>query len=219
MCEICDEADAQLLKLHLEGNGDAFPTLYRRHEQRLHALARSIAGAEAEDAVQEAMAAAHRYADRFRGHSKVSTWLHRIVINAATDLVRRRRETTTAEPPDPGYVQRTGLDWQELRHIARTALTPDQERAILLVDAMEYPIAEAAAILGIAEGTLKSRCARGRARMAQRLSAAESGHEKAHPERRLPKPRETRGGRLKRRSVPSSPVLPRTPRPDSSGPG
>ena len=76
--------------MRVEANPDAFECLVRRHRDRLVALARNIAGASAEDAVQNALIKAHQSADKFEGRSKVATWLHRIVINGALDIVRRR---------------------------------------------------------------------------------------------------------------------------------
>ena len=114
---------------------------------------------------------AYRGADRFRGDASVSTWLHRIVVNKCLDLVRSRR----VRPPAAG---RPTADLADPRDVAATlvtrititdalALLPVEQRvAVVLVDIQGYLVAEAAEILGIPAGTVKSRCARGRRRLA-----------------------------------------------------
>jgi RNA polymerase sigma-70 factor, ECF subfamily len=169
-------SDADLLRAHVDGDGRAFAELVRRHRDRLWAVALRTVGdrEEAADAVQDALLAAHRNADRFRGDSAVTTWLHRIVVNACLDRVRRRQAHPTplgAEPAAPAPDHDTAL----LVRAALAALPPDQRAAIVLVDVQGYPVAEAAEILGVAEGTIKSRCARGRARMAIALGHLRGG--------------------------------------------
>src|SRR5512138_3210118 len=72
--------DVSLLRAHLAGDGDAFGELVRRHQNRLWAVALRTLGdrEEAADALQDALLSAYRAADRFRGDSAVTTWLHRI---------------------------------------------------------------------------------------------------------------------------------------------
>ena len=135
---------------------------------------------EAADAVQDALLSAHRAAARFRGDSAVTTWLHRIVVNACLDRIRRRQAHPTVPLPDGSRSEtaRTGAGAGGTgtgpRHRPgrprRARRAPAEQRAALvLVDVQGYPVAEAAVILGVAEGTVKSRCARGRARMAVTL--------------------------------------------------
>jgi RNA polymerase sigma-70 factor (ECF subfamily) len=107
---------------------------------------------EAADALQDAMISAFRRAGSFRGDSAVTTWLHRIVVNACLDRLRRK----AARPATGGTDERT--------------LPPDQQAALVLVDMLGYPVADAAEVLGISQGTVKSRCARGRARLLPRLA-------------------------------------------------
>src|SRR5712691_2336565 len=84
--------DAELLRRHVEGDPDAFSQLFLRHRDRLWAVAvRTLADPEeAADALQDAMISAFRRAGTFRGDSAVTTWLHRIVVNACLDRMRRR---------------------------------------------------------------------------------------------------------------------------------
>jgi RNA polymerase sigma-70 factor, ECF subfamily len=178
-----EPTDAELLRAHVDGDIGAFAELVRRHRDRLWAVALRTIGdrEEAADAVQDALLSAHRGAARFRGDSAVTTWLHRIVVNACLDRIRRRQAHPTVPLPDgtrtdderqagpepaaPVHDHDTALVVRE----ALAALPVEQRAALVLVDVQGYAVAEAAEILGVAEGTVKSRCARGRARMAVAL--------------------------------------------------
>src|ERR1700693_308453 len=85
-------SDQELLRRHVAGDSDAFGELFQRHRDRLWAVAlRTVRDPEeAADALQDAMVAAFRRAADFRGDSAVTTGLHRIVVNAALDRLRRR---------------------------------------------------------------------------------------------------------------------------------
>jgi RNA polymerase sigma-70 factor (ECF subfamily) len=181
--------DAELLRAHVDGDREAFAELFHRHRDRLWAVAlRTLADREeAADALQDALLSAHRAAARFRGDSAVTTWLHRIVVNACLDRARRRQAHPTvplpdgsrtetdrpvaAEPAAPLVDHDTALD---VRH-ALGQLPEEQRAALILVDVQGYPVAEVAVILGVAEGTVKSRCARGRAKLAVVLGHLRAG--------------------------------------------
>jgi RNA polymerase sigma-70 factor, ECF subfamily len=165
----------------VSGDNDAFGILFSRHRERLWAVAVRTLGDpdDAGDALQEAMISAFRRAGSFRGDSAVTTWLHRIVVNACLDLLRRRaaRPATgglTDEAMDalaltsrgPAPDSDTSLDVTA----ALRTLPPDQRAALVLVDMLGYPVADAAEILDTSEGTIKSRCSRGRARLLPRLA-------------------------------------------------
>ena len=91
--------DHELLRLHVAGNPDTFGILVKRHRDRMWAVAIRTLGEpeEAADALQEAFISAFRRADSFRGDAKVTTWLHRIVVNACLDRIRRR-QVRAADP-------------------------------------------------------------------------------------------------------------------------
>jgi RNA polymerase sigma-70 factor (ECF subfamily) len=153
-----DQSDRDLLRLHVQGDSEAFGLLFVRHRERLWAVALRTLGdqEEAADALQDAMISAFRRASDFRGESAVTTWLHRIVVNACLDRIRRRAARPAA----------SGMDEQTLDVLAALrTLGPDQRAALVLVDMLGYPVADTAEILGISPGTVKSRCARGRARL------------------------------------------------------
>ena len=166
--------DRALLSAHVAGDPDAFGELVRRHRDRMWAVALRTLGdrEEAADALQDACVSAYRAAGGFRGDAAVTTWLHRIVVNACLDRVRRRqvRPAVPLEmfPVDPVAAVESA-DTLTTRLVVRDALgllPVDQRAALVLVDLEGMSVAEAAAILGVPGGTVKSRCARGRARLA-----------------------------------------------------
>ena len=178
MAEPDQPTDADLLARHVRGDPDAFGILFTRHRDRLWAVALRTLGDpdNAADALQEAMISAFRRAGSFRGDSAVTTWLHRIVINACLDQVRRHQVRATdplpddlegrpevAAPAQPDPAERLGEQTAVLTALRR--LPAEQRQALVLVDMEGYSVAEAADLLGCAPGTVKSRCARGRARL------------------------------------------------------
>ena len=170
--------DATLLAAHVQGDPEAFGEIFRRHKDRLWAVALRTCGDRelASDCLQDAFVAAFRRAGTFRGDAAVTTWLHRIVVNACLDRLRRRRPTSPlpeVELPDRRDDHRStevALDVRE----ALARLPEGQRIALVLVDMQGLPVAEAAAVLEVAEGTVKSRCARGRATMAELLGLVRS---------------------------------------------
>ncbi len=184
-----ERTDAQLLAAHCAGDPQAFTEIVRRHRDRLWAVALRTTGdpEEASDALQDALISAYRRADSFRGDSAVTTWLHRIVVNASLDRLRRRAvrpwvplPEETGEAGDRSQLAdtaalidpRDALDARETSleiAAALDELPPDQRLAIVLVDLEGWSVEEAAAIMECPTGTVKSRCSRGRAKLAARL--------------------------------------------------
>jgi RNA polymerase sigma-70 factor (ECF subfamily) len=175
-------SDAELLAAHVAGDPAAFEEIVRRHRDRLWAVAMRTTGdpEEASDALQDALISAYRRADQFRGDAAVTTWLHRIVVNASLDRLRRRAVRTAQPLPDdndalPGAVVADPVDHMDRREIqlvvtqALAELPEDQRAAVLLVDVEGWSVEDAARMLGCPEGTIKSRCFRGRAKLAKRL--------------------------------------------------
>lgn len=169
-----NRSDAELLAAHVTGDRYAFEALFHRHHRHLYRLARLTTASreDAADALQEAMLSAHRTAASFRHDAAVGSWLHRIVVNACMDRVRRDRhvlrragdlaEIDLASDRDDHASTEAVLDVR-----AALATLPEAQRmALVLVDMHGLPIAEAAAVLQVAEGTVKSRCFRGRAALA-----------------------------------------------------
>ncbi|MGI9156398.1 MAG: RNA polymerase sigma factor SigM [Marmoricola sp.] len=182
--------DRALLAAHVAGNPEAFGILFGRHRDRLWAVALRTTGngEDAADALQDAMIAAFRRAETFRGDAQVTTWLHRIVVNACLDRLRRAKVRAVQALPDDlaeyaecgdvlaangsgdpeAAAQRAELAGEVLA--ALDELPADQRSALVLVDMQGVPVAEAAQILQCPTGTVKSRCSRGRVRLAGLLA-------------------------------------------------
>ncbi|MEU3215294.1 RNA polymerase sigma factor SigM [Streptomyces sp. NPDC006971] len=181
--------DSDLLARHVAGDPDAFGELVRRHRDRLWAVALRTLGdrEEAADAVQDALVSALRAAHTFRGQSAVTTWLHRITVNACLDRVRKAASRKTSPVDDaerfeqllePHESAEAPAERQDLHRellAALSTLPAEQRAALVLVDMQGYPVAEAARILDVPTGTVKSRCARGRARLAPLLTHLRDG--------------------------------------------
>jgi RNA polymerase sigma-70 factor, ECF subfamily len=171
-------SDADLIAAHAAGDPRAFAELVRRHRDRMWAVAlRTLRDPEeAADALQDAFISAFRAAGSFRAEAQVTTWLHRIVVNACLDRVRRRQARPTVPLPEAGpgepVADGDAMADRETRLVVSEALAalPEEQRVpIVLVDVEGYSVADTARLLGIAEGTVKSRCARGRAKLAKSL--------------------------------------------------
>ncbi|GAB3654991.1 RNA polymerase sigma factor SigM [Glycomyces tarimensis] len=171
-----DPSDAELLSRHVSGDRDAFGELFRRHRGRLWAVAvRTLANPEdAAEALQDAMIKAYQAAGSFRGNSAVTTWLHRIVVNACLDRIRAAGRRPTVPLPEQDV--RTSDDGDPaasaLKLTVHRALAdlPFEQRAVLVyIDMLGYPVEEVAAILKIRPGTVKSRASRARRRLAASL--------------------------------------------------
>ncbi len=162
------------------GDRKALERLLRRHADRIHAVCRRITGndADANDATQEAMIAIVRGLDRFDGRSAFSTWAYRVATNACLDELRRRRrrpEPTADEDLDAlGRTSSPNLDVETVGDradidAALGTLAPEFRAAVVLRDLVGLDYAEIADVLGVPAGTVKSRIARGRAALADRL--------------------------------------------------
>ena len=166
------------------GKETAFERLLREHGGRMLAVARRLVRNEedARDAVQEAFVSAFRSLDRFEGTSRISTWLHRIVVNACLMKLRgrQRRPEEAIEDLLPrfhedGHQMPASVDWSEpvdaLIHrreicaLVRQCIDrlPESYRTVLLLrDIEEVSTAEAATMLGVTENALKIRLHRAR---------------------------------------------------------
>jgi RNA polymerase sigma-70 factor (ECF subfamily) len=187
---VAARSDPDLLAAHVAGDTDAFGELFARHRDRLWAVALRTMGNpdDAADGLQDGMVAAYRRAASFRGEAQVTTWLHRVVVNACLDRLRAAKVRRTETLPDDleeyggrgSLVSATEADHdpadlsvaaeRRRRVLDALATLPDEQRAALvLVDMEGYPVAEVAVMLDCAVGTVKSRCSRGRTRLAALL--------------------------------------------------
>jgi RNA polymerase sigma-70 factor, ECF subfamily len=183
------ETPEQILVRRLKaGDADAFEELVRTSGGRLLAVARRFLRDEeaARDVVQETFLSAFRAIQGFDGHSQLSTWLHRIAVNAALMRlrVRQRRAEQSIEPllpafADDGHHAEPVMSWtdcperaleqKQMRAVMRAAIgeLPDSYRTVLLMRDIEgLSTQEAADILGISENALKLRLHRARQALA-----------------------------------------------------
>jgi len=169
-----------LLAAHVAGDRYAFEELFYRHHRQLYRLAQitSRNPEDAADALQDAMLKAHRSAPAFRHDSAVSSWLYRIVVNACLDRLRHNKAHPTAaladdvchlSDPTPRVDTAIAVERALMR------LPVEQRAAVVAVDMQGYSIAETARMLGVAEGTVKSRCSRARAKLAEALEYFNAG--------------------------------------------
>ena len=177
--------EAEQLRLAREGDLAAFNALVLEHQSLVFSLCLRQLGQRqaAEDATQETFIAAWRALPSLRGPFR--PWLLRIAVNACTDEQRRRGRRPSAsldvaleeglpEPPDAGpSPEKSTLDSETRRRLESLLqrLPEDQRLAVVLCDVEGLDYGEIASVLGVNLGTVKSRIARGRARLRELLLA------------------------------------------------
>ena len=169
-------SDEALVARAQRGDRDAFDELVRRHRDRVYAVVLRLTRnpADADDALQDAFLNAYRALHRFDRRARFSTWLYRIATNAAFDVIGRRKaaraldEEGTPEPVAPGdpFVQ---AGQRRALEAALGALPEEFRVAVLLCDVAGLGTGEAAGVLDVPEGTVKSRVFRARAMLAVAL--------------------------------------------------
>ncbi len=169
------DSDIALVARAVEGDEGAFQGLMEAHKDMVYSMAYRILGnaEDAQDAFQETFVSAFRNLKKFRGDSKFSTWLYRIALNRSRDILssRRRRpqhESIHEEGFDHAAADSTdaGTDVQE----ALSTLPPDYRTAITLRCIMGYTYDEAADMMGIPAGTVKTYVFRGKDELRKVLS-------------------------------------------------
>jgi RNA polymerase sigma-70 factor, ECF subfamily len=177
--------DSDLVLAAQRGDRDALDRLLHRHFDRIHAVCRRIAGStrDADDAAQEAMIRIVRGLDRFDGRASFSTWSYRIATNAALDELRKRSRRPqlhvvrddrsipgTADPVDELAERRVESVADRIAIDAALAELPDEFRVpVVMRDIGDLDYAEIAEALSVPLGTVKSRIARGRRMLLERL--------------------------------------------------
>ena len=188
----CHEAHADALVDALRrGEEEAFEELVRRESTRMLATARRLLGSEqdTQDAVQDAFLQVHRHVGEFQGESRVSTWLHRIVVNAALMKLRSRRRKPEQELDDgsPQFDEavsslRPTAEWErpseellesaETRAMVRHSIDrlPAAYREVLkLRDLDELDTEETAGLLRVTTNVVKIRLHRARQALRSQL--------------------------------------------------
>ena len=181
-------ADSKLAAAAAQGDRRALETLLARHFDRVYAICRRVLlnDQDAADATQEALIAITRGIASFDGRARFTTWCYRVATNAALDEMRRRkRRPIPAETLPDVAGPTTAID----EHVANaldvdaalSGLAPEFRAAVALRDLADLDYAEIAAVLGIPPGTVRSRIARGRAALADRLGNREPSPDRPSP--------------------------------------
>ncbi len=161
MADTIRVSDEDLLARFVRGDDDALGQLASRYEGTLLGLARGLLAGRttlAEEAVQEAWVRVIRFAPGFEGRASFKTWVYRVTINRCREIARRERRARGPRAPEPEHRDAAGV--AELNGSLRAAVAalPGREReAVLLCYHAGLSQREAAGVLGIAEGTFKSR--------------------------------------------------------------
>jgi len=173
--------DHQLVERSRAGDVAAFEELVKRHQARAYAIAYRLLGSreDAQEVAQEAFARAYFRLAEFRGTAQFRTWLYRILVNLATDYLRRRKPEVPGDDAvfqmvDAGDNPGENLDRQELRRSieeAIKALPADLRTVILLRELEGLSYAEIARVIHRPVGTVMSRLFHARRRLQQGLSA------------------------------------------------
>lgn len=188
------DADADAIQAVLAGDIDRYAELVDRYQERAIRLAFGFVGnfEDARDVAQDAFVSAYRSLSRFRGSSRFSTWLYRIVINRCKDIHRHRarhpvvaagvggagddadgESSLFVDAADPGPGPGDQLANRELGRRLTTAirsLPMTQRTAFLLHHVHGVSIEEAAGIMGCRPGTVKSHLFRATASLRERLA-------------------------------------------------
>jgi len=167
-----DPQEAALIARSQRGDLQAFDRLVAAHEDRIYHAAYRITGNadDARDAAQETFLKVFRALPRYRHESAFSTWLHRIAVNAAFDLVRRRPQIPPVSLDDVALPASSGnpepeaerSELQRRVHQALGRLAPDHRVIIVLRDLQGLAYEEIAEVLRIPVGTVRSRLSRAR---------------------------------------------------------
>ena len=172
--------DAELIGRFRAGDSSAFDEIVARYERRVFAIALRICRhhEDARDVTQDVFVTALRSLSAFRGEAQLATWLHRVTVNAALDLVRRRgrREGPGLDevgdrPASESGPESAAIESVRARevHLALGRIADDQRAVIALHDLQGLDYSEVAAALDVPVGTVKSRLHRARLALAKEL--------------------------------------------------
>lgn len=174
--------EQELVERAKKGEEAAFEVLVTDNEKRIYNLCRRLTGnpEDAAELTQEAFLNAWRGLGRFQGESSFSTWLYRLATNACIDFLRREKrrqnlsmtvslddeeEARQVELPDERYTPEAELERAETRRAVAAGLeklTPEHRQVLVMREINGLSYAEIGSVLGLEEGTVKSRIARAR---------------------------------------------------------
>lgn len=152
-----EPTDAELAEDCKRGSLRAFERLYELHASRMKSLAFHLLGSrsDAEDAVQETFIKVYRAVRGFEGHSTLTTWIYRILLNCCYDLIRKRQRL--AEDPAPAqFPSQNKLPLKLALESALATLNERQRTVFLMFEVEGLKHSEIAAILEVPEGTSRS---------------------------------------------------------------
>lgn len=182
---VLELSDEQLLAKYVDGNPRALEVLLQRKRDWLWSLSLKFLGNPtlAEEAMQEAAITLFKRAHQFKGDAKFTTWMYQIVHNAAIDVVRKNKREVTVEIEDfheafAIEAESDAVTEQQSLLRALKQIDPDQRAAVVLVCMEGLSVDEAAGVLGVPAGTVKSRCSRGKSALAELMN--ESGNQTTH---------------------------------------
>jgi len=175
-----DSEDRELVEQFARGDSHAFDAIVQRYEQRVYAIALRMTGniEDARDAMQDVFISALRALRSFRGDAQLSTWFHRVAVNASLDVLRKRKrhvaepiEEAGERPSDDIGPEDAAARAARAAEVQRALLhVSDDHRAVLVLhDLQDLDYAQTAAALDIPVGTVKSRLHRARIEMAELL--------------------------------------------------
>jgi RNA polymerase sigma-70 factor (ECF subfamily) len=170
-------ASNDLIRQAQTGNHRAFTTLLREADRQMRSLASGVMGSRpaTDDVLQDAYLQAYRKLGDYQGNASFTTWLHTIVYRTCLHHLRlrdRRAEVDLDAVPEPTA---TSDDAERIVNAdavdtALRSLAPDQAAVVILVDGDGCSYQEAAAVLGVREGTIASRLNRGRSALRDSLA-------------------------------------------------
>ena len=191
-----EDSDFELVEHACAGDADAFRRIVERHSRKLFQSAYRLTGNEqnAEDVVQETFLKAFRNLQRFDGRSQFSTWLYRIAINCAMDLMRKesrraaREQAEDAadmanlatEDPRPDRLAASSEAGRAVAKVLR-GLSPTERAAFVLRHFEGYSSAEIGRMLGMRAGATRNAVFRAVRKLREALGPiVEEGHEATH---------------------------------------
>lgn len=188
---LADE-DSQYVALCIQGEPQAFEVLVRRHQKKMFNIAYRMTGNydDAADIVQESFLSAYKAIKNFRGEAKFSTWLYGIVVNHSRNRIRHasgkayhepvsldadRATGNESRPIDPASGEMPAIDllvrkeMQEKVQQCINRLEKDHREILVLRDIQGFSYEEITEMLGLPDGTVKSRLSRARSAIKESL--------------------------------------------------
>ncbi|BBI32323.1 sigma-70 family RNA polymerase sigma factor [Cohnella abietis] len=163
------------LQLACAGDRDAFARLIREMQNEMYGMAKTLLHKDEDcaDAIQEAILKAYRSIKRLREPAYFRTWMFRILIHECQQLYRKQKRTSPSDklPERHAYEAAVDLDLQD----AVNRLDESLRTLVKLHYYADLPLSQIAEMLGVSEGTLKSRLHRARKQLASWLSLSEKG--------------------------------------------